>query len=331
MERPEHELDQLKRLDLRVIAGELGYTINTKRSSRGSAVMDHQSGDRILVAVASDGHFVWCSVHEPASGSCIDLWQRHRGGSLGEVRRALRPFLGSPGSLPPSTPPLPSGTPQGGPLPALQPIHRDILGVRARYDGFQPLGSHHAFLCEERRLPPEILALPGFAERIRVDGRGNAIFPHYNRDGLCGWEARNRGFMSFAKGGVKGLWCSVPAPTDRRLVIAESAIDALSHAALFGQAEARYISFSGGLNNEQPALLGQAMEQMPPDSTIVAAVDNDDAGDAYIVLLQQIYAEVGRGDLSFEAGRPPIRGSDWNDVLRDLRATPRPAAPAQPP
>jgi hypothetical protein len=316
------ELEDLKRIDLRIIAAELGYILNAKRSSRASAVMDHPSGERILIAVAPDGHYVWCSVRQQASGSCIDLWQRHKGGSLGEVRRALRPFLG--GGDPP---PLPSAPSAGGRmLPGLQPVHRDIIGVRARYEGFPLLEMPQEYLCGARGLPLELLTAPPFRGRIRVDDRGNAIFPHYNRDGLCGWEARNHDFIGFAKGGTKGLWCSVPTTTDQRLVIAESAIDALSHAALFGHAETRYISFSGGLNTEQPALLRLAMERMTAGSTVVAAIDNDEAGDGYHGALKQIYAECGRADLAFEIGRPPIRGTDWNDALRASSTPPPPPA-----
>lgn len=310
------ELDYIKRLDLRIVAGEFGYTLNSKRSSRGSAVMDHPSGDRILIAVAPDGHYVWCSVHEQAGGTCIDLWQRHRGGSLGEVRAALRPFLGGPGSVPEGTPPLPSDRAQKSTLPELRPLARDVLGVRARYETFRPMDGHHPYLCEERKLPREILVLPRFADRLRVDERGNAVFPHFNEDGLCGWEARNRGFVSFAAGGIKGLWCSVPAKDDDRLVIAESAIDALSYAAITGDGRARFVSFSGGMNASQPALLGRAMARMPAGSVIIAAVDNDEAGDGYLVRLEQVFAEVGRDDLRYVMDRPTARGSDWNDALR---------------
>lgn len=320
----------MKRLDLRVVAGELGYTLNTKRSSRGSAVMDHPSGDRILITVAPDGHYVWCSVRERASGTCIDLWQRHRGGSLGEVRAALRPFLGGPGSLPGGTPQLLSEPTHGSTQPELRPAARDVLGVRARYETFSPMDGQHPYLCEERKLPREILTLPRFADRLWVDARGNAIFPHFNENGLCGWEARNRGFVSFATGGIKGLWYSVPAKDDNRLVITESAIDALSYATIAGHKRARFVSVSGGMNTSQPALLGCVMARMPAESVIIAAVDNDEAGDGYLVLLEQLFVEVGRDDLRYVTDRPTVRGSDWNDALRTGSSHPSPQHRAEP-
>ena len=68
------KLEQFKTdIDLRVVAAELGYEINLKKSSRGSTAKDHVSGDRILVAMAPDGHYLYCSVHDPAdAGSVID-------------------------------------------------------------------------------------------------------------------------------------------------------------------------------------------------------------------------------------------------------------------
>lgn len=68
---------------------------------------------------------------------------------------------------------------------------------------------------------------------MRIDSRGNAVFPHFDLDGLCGYEIKNRGFTGFARGGAKGLWLSNAQDGDNRLIFAESAIDALSHAALF--------------------------------------------------------------------------------------------------
>ena len=70
----------------------------------------------------------------------------------------------------------------------------------------------------------------------------NAIFPHEDEHGLCGFEKRNRNFKGFADLGEKGLWTSNVFPEDRRLVIGESAIDCISHAALFPCAHARYAS-----------------------------------------------------------------------------------------
>ena len=72
---------------------------------------------------------------------------------------------------------------------------------------------------------------------MRIDSLGNTVFPHFDAAGLCGYEIKNCGFTGFAAGGQKGLWMSHTQPADRRLILTESAVDALSYAALLPDAE----------------------------------------------------------------------------------------------
>ena len=74
---------------------------------------------------------------------------------------------------------------------------------------------------------------------------------------MCGYEIKNGGFTGFAAGGQKGLWFSHTQPADRRLVLTESAIDALSYAALFPDAEdqTRYASLGGKPSSRQRTLV----------------------------------------------------------------------------
>ena len=94
-----------------------------------------------------------------------------------------------------------------------------------------------------------------FAGRVRIDQRNNALFPHYDKDGLCGFEIKNEGFTGFASGGVKGLWHSAVKPSAFWLVLTESAIDAYSFQVIHGGDGARYMSTGGALNPQQAALL----------------------------------------------------------------------------
>lgn len=316
--RPD-ELEALKtEVNLIEVAASLGYEFNRRRSSKSSVVMDHAGGDRIIVAVAPDGHWIYCSIRDTRdSGSVIDFWQRRRGGNLGEVRKALRPFLGGP------TPPLPPGSPR--PFPTPTPVERDIIAVRARYEAMVPVEGYHPYLVEARKLPPRLFEEVPFAGRVRADDRGNAVFPHFNGDGLCGYEIKNAGFTGFARGGVKGLWASAPGPQDDTLVIAETAIDALSHAAIKGTRQRRFVSTAGQMNNDQPALLRAAMLKLPKDGRVVLALDNDAGGDELGARITDIYSEAGRIDLSLIEDRPSQRGADWNDALKDAASpTPRP-------
>ena len=115
----------------------------------------------------------------------------------------------------------------------------------------------HPYLEKERALPEILLGRERFAGRIRMDARGNAVFPHFDQEGLCRYEIKNSGFTGFAAGGSKGLRFSHARPDDNRLVFCESGIDALSHAALFPDDQARYSSIGGQVNLVHPTLLGR--------------------------------------------------------------------------
>ena len=306
------ELEEFKRrINLTQYAATLGYQLDRKASSRNSAVMKHPAGDKIIVAKGEDGHWIYFSVHNDAdSGSIIDFIQRREAGSLGDVRKKLRPWSG--GSMPADIPRTSAEVFAAD----LDHIRKDLVAVRIQYERMHPIDSHHAFLESERKIPWHILTDPLFIDRIRVDHRQNAIFPHYNRDGLCGYEIKNKGFTGFASGAVKGLWFSQMGKEDRRLVITETAIDALSYAALKYQPNSRYVSTAGELNPDQPILLKQAMEKLPGGSEIVLALDNDAGGDQIGSKIEAIFAMVKRNDLTLKYDRPAMFDTDWNDVLR---------------
>lgn len=302
------ELTDFKtRINLTEYAAAEGYELDRKASSRGSVVMRHASGDKIIVGRGQDGHWVYFSVHDAADhGTIIDFVQRRRGGTLGNVRQTLRAWLGGGDT------PRPAVTAF---VATLEPVTRDLVQVRARYEAMKPVGAYNAYFCEDRAIPPALLAQPAFASRIRVDDRGNVIFPHFNAVGLCGYEIKNRGFTGFASGGTKGLWASVPTPEDDRLVVAETAIDALSYAVLAGHSRARFVSIAGQMNPEQPALLRSAIGKLAAGGRVVLAFDNDEGGDSLAARVTELFTEAQRADLTLIDDRPSIRDADWNDVL----------------
>jgi len=110
------------------------------------------------------------------------------------------------------------------------------------------------------------------------------------------------------------LWLSHTRPDDNRLVLCESAIDALSHAVLFPDDRARYASIGGKLNPIQPALVVDAIARMPANSEIVAAMDADDDGRKLAGVVRQAFKFSGRSDLRFEEQEPFVF-KDWNDQL----------------
>jgi hypothetical protein len=149
-----------------------------------------------------------------------------------------------------------------------------------------------------------------------VDFRSNAIFPHADKDGPCGYEIKNQGFTGFAKGGDKGLWFSAANKGDAALVIAESAIDALSHAALFPDEHARYASTGGAMNPNQPALIQSAIQKLGQGARLVIATDNDEGGRTLAGQIEALAPKAGRADLHIIRDLPGEEGADWNAVLQ---------------
>ncbi len=184
----------------------------------------------------------------------------------------------------------------------------------------RPIDGQHPYLEEKRKIPRAYLDRPAVSDRIRMDEHRNAVFPHFNRDGLCGFEMKNRDFTGFASGATKGLWCSQIGPDNRRLVIAETAIDALSYAALKYQPHSRYVSTAGELNPDQPFLLEAAMRKLPAGGQVVLAVDHDAGGDKIARRIEAILQGIGRPELALVRDVPLTPGDDWNDQLRTPRA-----------
>jgi hypothetical protein len=300
----DEELERFKRLDLRAYAAAHGYQLDKKESWRGSSVMRDGRGDKIIVKRDTDGHYVYFSVRDDRDhGSLIDFVQFRQNLSLGTVRKELRPWIGQPPVAVPA-------------FPALPKTAKDRMRVETEYARMQEAG-RHPYLEGVRCLPAGLLELERFAGRVRKDARGNAVFPHFDQDGLCGYEIKNSGFTGFAAGGSKGLWFSQARPDDTRLVFCESAIDALSHAVLFPSLldRTRYASIGGKPNPQQPELIRAAVMRMPADSEIVAGMDNDADGAALAGVVRKAVELSGRADLRFVV-HEPLGFKDWNEALQ---------------
>lgn len=327
---PDEELEQFKtRIDLRTVAASRGYVEDKRESSRNSTTMRHPNGDKLIIARLEDNgkrarsggepYWNYFNVHDaPDKGTVINFLQNRGGGSLGEVRKTLRAWLGG-------------SRPVGVKLPAfareLLPISRDRGGVIAAWERARACTALP--YLTSRGLGPDVLALPRFAGCVRVDQHNNALFPHFDKDGLCGFEIKNKGFTGFAPGGVKGLWHSATRSTDHWLVLTESAIDAYSFQVLHGGDSARFMSTGGELSPtqrghfemgpdgelklKQPGLLRLAMEKLPAGAVVILGFDNDDPGEKLADEVRAL-APAGRElrRMMPEAGT----GKDWNEALK---------------
>lgn len=290
-------------IDLRAYAVSEGYVIDRKESWRGSAVMRHANGDKIIVSRQADGHYTFFSVrHDGDSGTIVDFIKHRKQLSLIAIRGELRGWVGTPVRALPQLPELVSTT-------------KDRAAIQARYYSMS-LAPRHPYLERERCLPVMALQHWRFGGRIKIDRYSNAVFPHFDADGLCGYELRNSDFKGFSSGGTKGLWLSKTSATDRRLVVCESAIDAISHAVLFPDANTRYVSVGGKLNRVQPHLICAQLTRLPPGSEIVAAMDADLGGEQLTEAIRRACSGVAVH--TFRRQRPDGH-KDWNDQLRALR------------
>jgi hypothetical protein len=209
----------------------------------------------------------------------------------------------------------------------VEPITRDLAEVLAQFAGCTTIAHGHRYLDEERGIPRGVLEDPRFAGRIYTDRYQNAVFPHRDRNGICGLEIRNYRFRGFIKGGEKGVWYSHAGPEDTTLIICESGIDVLSYHALHRPAQAHYFSIAGEMNPMQKILLASAMQKLPKGGTAIAATDNDPGGVNLARKIREIAEAAERQDLRVIDHRPDREGQDWNDVQRALAPEPKPIAP----
>jgi hypothetical protein len=309
MMNPDSELEAFKReIDLRQFAVSLGYEIDRRESWRGTTVL-RRGADKIVVKRNANGHYVFFSVRDDRdNGTVIDFLQGRQNLSLGAVRQILRPWIGRPAIF--------------SQFSKLEPAGADRMRVEGVYRRMAH-AQRFPYLEHERCVPAAVLLSPRFAGRMRIDCLGNTVFPHFDASGLCGYEIKNCGFTGFAAGGQKGLWFSHTQPADRRLVLTESAIDALSYAALFPDAEdqTRYASLGGKPSSRQTALIQATIARLPAGAEIVAAFDADDAGRQLVEVIREALASVagkrGRSDLIVKSQLPVQEGEDWNQVLQN--------------
>jgi len=304
------ELDRFKTdIDLRAYAAAHGYELDRKCSWNGSAVMRHGNGDKIIISRADDGHYVYWSVRDDSDkGTIIDFVKyRQNSDKFCQIREELRTWIGSQARVAYAN------------LPPLRKTVKDRRRIQNRYNSMS-VAHTNAYLEEERCIPALALQFWRFDDTVRADRKGNAVFPHYDTEGLCGYEMKNAGFTAFAPGGTKGLWLSKTIRDDNCLVICESAIDALSHAVLFHGCRTRYASIAGKPTAVQLNLLRVEIERMPAGSEIIAAMDSDQAGRALADLVRRAVEATSRGDVKFRS-EEPTGFKDWNDQLKSQRSS----------
>jgi hypothetical protein len=306
------ELDRFKS-DIHLVqyaAERYGYQRDRRESSARSHVLRHPStDDKIVVRQDDDGHWTYFSVRDSTdSGTVIDFVQARGGRGLREVREELRRYLGD--RRPDID--LHGETARVTPRPPL-PEDRSPAEAFAR-----ALRTENSVYLNARGIRAETLSHPRFADTWRIGPHGNVFFAHTDDAGIVtGFEVKNQGFTGFASGGRKTAWQSAARQHDEALVIAESAIDALSHFQLHVERalHARYLSTAGHPSRSQLEVLDRVLAYMPRASTVVAAVDSDVAGEALAGRLEDLTRR--HRHLAFQRDAPP-GAKDWNEVLQRI-------------
>lgn len=273
-----------------------GYTLDKKLSSKSNKVM-RRDDEKLCVRTDKDGTGEFFNVHDSQdNGTIIDFIQRRESINLGQVRKELRPWINE-SSTPSRT--LTARRPIEERVERPTPVERNLAITNAAWLALEPYQGH--YLEKVRGLSKS------FTDRmdIKQDERGNACFPHSVGGLVCGWEKKNDGFTGFSEGGMRADCTFTRAPDkdgSRRMIVTESAIDAMSYLRLNGLKGDTVVSLGGEPTDTQLARLSAISANTPT----VIATDRDQGGDK---IAEKIMARCPTATREL-----PI-GKDWNEDL----------------
>lgn len=136
-------------------------------------------------------------------------------------------------------------------------------------------------LMKEWQISSRLLLEPRFSGQILTDHSGNAVFPHFLKGQITGYEIETGDPPGFPTKGEKGLWFSHGLGRgSTRITICQSGLDCLSHAQMHPNQNSDYVSIAGSLSDVQKSDLGVVarMESMH-GIEILVAVGNDPLGE----------------------------------------------------
>lgn len=288
-----------------------GFEIDFEKCTRGSVqreknIVMKNGRDTILVSRDDTWKF-WDTARDKGSsgeigGDIFNFVQWQEGGreifNLGKVRQKLRDFSGH-------APPVPTKT------KAQDRDEKDIPSVR-KFISERNHASTSIYL-ESRAISHETLQNPLFKNRILKGFEGAVIFPHFDANGVCGYEVRSDNIKTFTKKGHKGLWYSQIPKNLNQIIFTESAIEALSHHQLKQHENAAYFSPGGNWDPDSVGRLIEKVIQKYPEAKVVSAFNNDKGGEKLTQKLEDHVSRVGR---ALEREAPLMPGQDWNDALK---------------
>lgn len=292
-----HDRDELtelrQRVDCRTVLERAGWEMDGKESSR-RAVKYRQGAGRIVI-VTHEGKG-WFDPLDDKRGDVIALAQHVWGGTLGHARKNLRPLAG----IAPKLVSLRQGA-------EAVPIEGDSLWQQAR--PLRPGSQGWAYLTGERGLPAHTIERALAVGALREGVYGTMWAQHQGASGhITGWEMRGPKYKGFAKGGTKTLFWLGHPPVADRIVVTESAIDAMSLASIEDWPSGTlYASTGGGFGPETEAALRGLL---PRHAQLVAATDQGMGGDLLASRLHELARSCGVECIRFFP-----QAKDWNAQL----------------
>lgn len=314
-EAQREELAQLRdAVRCEVVLEKEGFRLDREATAQRSARnLKYRRGSGEIIIVNHEGKGWWDPTDSTSRGDVFKLMQHlHPDLNLGHVRRELRQMVGLEPSYEVRT--------RTAPVENDARPHRDPAWMWANRNPPRQSSPAWSYLNTERGLPDTILKAAIAQNLLREGPQGTAWFAHRDNEGaFSGMEMRGPSYRGFSTGGIgKRLFRfeANPGAEVHRVVLTESAIDALSFAAMdrFSR-NSLYLSTAGGMSPESVGALKTLLAQVAtrPEGRLIIAVDNDRQGDAYAARFKGLAEEAGlwNGRLS-----PKTPGEDWNTVLR---------------
>lgn len=185
------------------------------------------------------------------------------------------------------------------------------------------------FLTEVRNLPAYLVDRLHGAKKVFADARANGVFVMVDaNDKAVGAELKgsdpSRPFAGMAPGSSRrqGQFSTTVGGSPNRIVVTESAIDAISYAGIHPvkAGEPGYLVVSTGGVRSTIEWLGKVQKR---GIQLVVAYDNDKAGNEKANNLMAEYTRLG----GIARREVPEWGKDWNDMLTSPSPEPEAAAP----
>ncbi len=270
-----------KEVDLPAYLGQRGFEVVPDAKNAAYIAMAHKaSGQILLVAKEADGRgWTYKSATDPRDrGSVAEYLERHERLSKAAALERI--------------------------VACIDPRRRDVAQavsyrayVRDKPRALADAEARHALAVRERAEALKAL------ERV---GLRTATMPEWRVGALDGGVSAAARILSEPT----ELWASRYKPTDKKLIIAERPVDALSYGQSKGEQHACYLAVGSELTPTRRSQIAHLLADLPSGMTVVIACGRDQAGRQLASDLQSLSPH-----LKMERAQPEF-GARWNDQVQ---------------